>query len=88
MLCDEGVVEDIKHFLIGCVEFEGGRREMVEKISGIVGAEEWIEECVEWGGGGWKSLVVIGEGVDGEVGVEVDRSVGKAVARWWESLVY
>ena len=77
VLCDEGVVEDIKHFLIGCVEFEGGRREMVEKIGGIVGAEEWIEEWngVEEDG---RVLLLLGkkvEGVDGEVGVEVDRSV-------------
>ena len=31
----------LKTLSIGCVEFEGGRREMVEKIGGIVGAEEW-----------------------------------------------
>ena len=55
-----------------------------EKIGGIVGAEEWIEEWngVEEDGRAllfWEKKV---EGVDGEVGVEVDRSVGKAVARW------
>ena len=63
VLCDEGVVEDIKHFSIGCVEFEGGRREMVEKIGGIVGAEEWngVEEMEEsscYWGRRWKGLMV------------------------------
>ncbi|SMN01538.1 hypothetical protein SPONN_2617 [uncultured Candidatus Thioglobus sp.] len=86
VLCDDGVVEDIQHFLIGCVEFEGGRRELVEKIGGIVGAEGWIEE---WNGVGedGRGLLLLGkkvEGVDSEVAVEVDRSVGKAIARWWE----
>ena len=43
-----------------------------------------MEESCYWGRR-WKGLH------DGEVGVEVDRSVGKVVARWWErrkSLVY
>ena len=44
VLCDEGLVEDIAHFLVECKEFEEGRRVLLEEVGNIKGAEGWVEE--------------------------------------------
>ena len=53
-LCDEGVVEDIVHFLLHCGEFVGNRGRLLGMIEVIEGTEESKEEWrnkvmkVEW----------------------------------------
>ena len=93
VLCDEGVVEDIRHFLVECGEFENGRERLMERVGGIEGAESWIEEWRRVGEEG-RVLLLLGKrvvGVEEGVGVEVDKQVCGVVEGWWvkrRSLVY
>ena len=43
-LCDEGVVEDIVHFLLHCGEFVGVRGRLLGMIEDIEGTEAWMAE--------------------------------------------
>ena len=43
MLCNGGMVEDVKHFVLECKEFDQDRCRLLERIKGIVGAEEWVK---------------------------------------------
>ena len=43
-LCDEGVVEDIVHFLLYCGEFVCDRGRLLGMIKDIEGTEEWMAE--------------------------------------------
>ena len=44
VLCNRGKVEDvIKHFVLECEEFDQDRCRLLERIKGIVGAEEWVK---------------------------------------------
>ena len=41
---DEGVVEDIVHFLLHCGEFAGDEEDYLGMIEGIDETEEWMTE--------------------------------------------
>ena len=43
VLCKRGKVEDVKHFVLECEEFDQDRCWLLERIKGIVGAEEWVK---------------------------------------------
>ena len=43
MLCNGGKVEDVKHFVLECKEFDQDRCRLLERIKGIVEAEEWVK---------------------------------------------
>ena len=60
--CDDGVVEDIVHFLLHCGEFVGDKGRLLGIIEGIEGTEEWIAECRN-------------KGDEGRVGLLLGRSV-------------
>ena len=40
VLCNGGKVEDVKHFVLECEKLNQERCQVLEKIKGIVGAEE------------------------------------------------
>ena len=42
MLYNGGKVEDVEHFVLECEELEQDRCQLLERVKGIVGAEEWV----------------------------------------------
>jgi len=57
VLCNGGEVQDIKHFIIECEEFEQYRCELLGRTRRIVGAEEWVNEYEECDGDTQLSLL-------------------------------
>ena len=41
-ICNGGKVEDVKHFVLKCEEFEHDRCWLLERVKGILGEEEWM----------------------------------------------
>ena len=44
VLCGLGEVEDVRHFVLECKEFEWDRCELLRRLRRIEGAERWVAE--------------------------------------------
>ena len=88
-LCDEGVAEDIVHFLLYCGKFVGDIGRLLGMIEGIDGTEEWMAEWRNIGDEG-RVGVLLGRSVAGvkEVLVRIDRVAMGDVLKWWERKKY
>ena len=77
--CDEGVVEDIVHFLLHCGEFAGDRGRLFGMIEGI---EEWM---AEWRNKGDEDIVslLLSRAVAG-VKEKVSVSIRRLVLFFWK----
>ena len=43
-MCDSSAGEDVEHLLVTCREFERDQSALVDKVSRIIGAGEWLAE--------------------------------------------
>ena len=69
-------MEDVRHFVLECEEFEQDRCEFLTRIKRIEGAERWVAEYKE-GGVETRVSLLLGKGVD--VGREVMEEVDKCI---------
>ena len=78
-------VEDVKHFVLECEEFDQDRCRLLERIKGIVGAEEWVKGYEE-GGDDSRVSLLLGRRVDvnREVMDDIDRCIMKEMVTWWQ----
>ena len=74
VLCNGGNVENVKHFVLDCEEFDQDRCRLLEWIKRIVGAEEWVKEYEE-GDDDSRVRLLLGRRVD------VDREVMDVIYR-------
>jgi len=71
VLCDSGEVEDVKHFLVRCEEFNWGRQRLLERIGWMEGSQEWLEMAL-----------LLGRSIEGGAGAGVDEYVMEEVLKW------
>ena len=85
VLCNGGKVEDVKHFVLECEEFDQDRCRLLERIKGIVGAEEWVKGYEE-GDDDSRVGLLLGRRVDvnREVMDDIDRCIMKEMVTWWQ----
>ena len=85
VLCNGGKVEDVKHFVLECEEFDQDRCRLLERIKGIVGAEEWVKGYEE-GDNDSRVSLLLGRRVDvnREVMDDIDRCIMKEMVTWWQ----
>ena len=79
-------VENVKHFVLECEEFDQDRCRLLERIKTIVGAEEWVKEYIE-GDDDSRVCLLLGRrvDVDREVMDVIDRCIMKEMVMWWQS---
>ena len=74
---ESGVGEDVEHLLVKCVEVKRNRWILMDEVSRIIGAGEWLEEygrvCKEG-----KVALLLGRGVEG-VSDTVMEEVGECI---------
>ena len=75
IMCESGAREDMEHLLVTCGEFERDWWILVDEVSRIVGAGEWLEEYRRVFKEG-KVALLLGKGVEG-VSDTVMEEVGK-----------
>ena len=63
-VCDNGIEEDVAHFLMVCREFGKDRHALVDEVRRIMGAGEWLDEFGNVGKEE-KMALVLGKGVEG-----------------------
>ena len=85
VLCNGGNVENVKHFVLECEEFDQDRCRLLERIKRIVGAEEWVKEYEE-GDDDSRVCLLLGRrvDVDREVMDVIDRCIMKEMVMWWQ----
>ena len=85
VLCNGLKVEDVKHFVLECEEFDQDRCRLLERIKGIVGAEEWVKGYEE-GDDDSRVSLLLGRRVDvnREVMDDIDRCIMKEMVTWWQ----
>ena len=85
VLCNGGNVENVRHFVLECEEFDQDRCRLLERIKRIVGAEEWVKEYEE-GDDDSRVCLLLGRrvDVDREVMDVIDRCIMKEMVIWWQ----
>ena len=83
VLCNGGNVENVKHFVLECEEFDQDRCRLLERIKRIVGSEEWVKEYEE-GDDDSRVCLLLGRrvDVDREVMDVIDRCIMKEMVMW------
>ena len=86
VICESGAEGNVEHLLVMCGEYERDRWVLVDEVSRIVGAGEWLEEY----GGVYKEgkvALLLGKGVEGvnkTVMEEVGRCIMYWIGKWWQ----